>query len=281
MAAPAYLEKVLLPHNNFLPARLTANLIKNRQLIWQFLWRDISIRYRGTFFGIFWSFLSPLLMLAVYLFVFGFVFKSRFGGDHDEGALEFGLALFCGFNLFAEVVMRSPSLILQYPNFVKKVVFPLEILPVVTTGTAVFHCLVAFAPLAIGLGFAHHQIPFTILYLILFLAPLTLVSCGVSWLLSSLGVFFRDIQPVLTAAITILMFMSAIFYPLNAIPAMWRGVVALNPMVHLIENARAAIIWGASPNWLIYFVLLFASLIVFLGGYFVFDRSKPAFADVL
>jgi homopolymeric O-antigen transport system permease protein len=277
-------EKTVFAVQRTLPVRVTADLIKNRQLIWQFLQRDISIRYRGTFFGIFWSFLSPLLMLTVYLFVFGFIFKSRFGGDHDEGPLEFGLALFCGlnlFNLFAEVVVRSPSLILQYPNFVKKVVFPLQILPVVATGTAVFHCLVAFAPLAVGLVLAHHRVPFTILYLILFLVPLTLASCGASWLLSALGVFFRDIQPVLTAAITILMFMSAIFYPLNAIPEAWRGVIALNPMVHLIENARAAIIWGATPNWLIYFVLLAGSLLVFLGGYFVFDRSKSAFADVL
>ena len=177
--------------------------------------------------------------------------------------------------------MRSPTLILQYPNFVKKVVFPLEILPVVATGTAVFHCLIAFAPLAIGLALAHQQIPFTLLYLFLFLIPLVLLTCGASWILASAGVFFRDVQPVLTAAITILMFMSAVFFPLKAVPEKWRVWIGLNPMVHLIEGARGSIIWGALPDWRAYFVLLTGGLMTFVLGYFIFDRSKSAFADVV
>jgi lipopolysaccharide transport system permease protein len=284
MTAAFVPKKLVFAGERFLPIKIGTDLFKSRYLIWQFLQRDISIRYRGTFFGLFWSFLSPLLMLAVYVFVFGFVFKSRFGVGQSENAFDFGLALFCGlnlFNLFAEVAMRSPTLILQYPNFVKKVVFPLEILPVVATGTAVFHCLIAFVPLAIGLAIAHQQIPFTLLYIFLFLIPLVFLTCGASWILASAGVFFRDVQPVLTAAITILMFMSAVFFPLKAVPEKWRVWIGLNPMVHLIEGARGAVIWGVTPDWRAYLVLLIGGLIVFLLGYFIFDRSKSAFADVV
>src|ERR1700722_15185816 len=267
-----------------LPIRVFTDLARSRYLIRQFLQRDISGRYRGTFFGLFWSFLSPLLMLAVYVFVFGFIFKSRFGIEKNESTFDYGLALFCGlnfFNLFAEVVLRSPTLVLQYPNFVKKVVFPLEILPVVATGTGIFHCLIAFLPLAIGLSISRHEVPFTVLYLFIFLVPLSLLTCGASWIFAATGVFFRDIQPVLTAAITILMFMSAIFFPLQAVPENWRGLIGINPMVHLIDSGRAAIVWGMTPDWLTYSLLVSGSLAVFLLGYFVFDRSKSAFADVI
>jgi lipopolysaccharide transport system permease protein len=267
-----------------LAVRAFRDLARSWYLIGQFLRRDISIRYRGTFFGLFWSFLSPLLMLAVYLFVFGFIFNARFGIAKNESTFDYGLALFCGlnfFNLFSEVVLRSPTLVLQYPNLVKKVVFPLEIFPIVATGTAIFHCLIAFLPLAIGLGISRHEIPFTVLYLFVFLVPLSLLTCGASWIFAAIGVFFRDIQPILVAAITILMFMSAIFFPLRAVPEKWRAVIGLNPMVHLVESARAAIVWGVTPNWLTYFVLFAGSLAIFLMGYFVFDRSKSAFADVL
>jgi lipopolysaccharide transport system permease protein len=224
------------------------------------------------------------MMLAVYVFVFGFVFKASFGHRANESTFEFGLALFCGlnlFNFFAEVVVRSPTLILQYPNFVKKVVFPLQILPVVATGSGLFHCLIAFLPLTIGLAIAHQQVPFTVLYVFLFLVPLTLLTCGVSWILAAVGVFFRDVQALLTAAITILMFTSAIFFPRSAVPEKWRVIVDLNPMVHLVENARSAIIWGETPYWRTYFVLLVGALLVAVLGYFVFERSKSAFADVM
>jgi len=283
MTASALSKELLLAGARSLPVRIVLDLVRNRHLIWQFLQRDIFVRYQGTFFGLFWSFLSPLIMLTVYLFVFGFVFKASFGRA-NENTFEFGLALFCGlnlFNFFAEVVVRSPTLILQYPNFVKKVVFPLQILPVVATGSGLFHCLIAFLPLAIGLAIAHHEIPFTILYLFIFLIPLTLLTCGVSWILAVIGVFFRDVQALLTAAITILMFTSAIFFPRSAVPEKWRFIVDLNPMVHLIENARSAIIWGQTPYWRTYFVLLAGALVVAIVGYFVFNRAKAAFADVV
>ena len=198
-------------------------------------------------------------MLAVYLFVFGAIFKSHYGVVANESTFDFALALFCGlnfFNLFAEVVLRSPTIILQYPNFVKKVVFPLEILPVVATRTAVFHCLIAFLPLAIGLTISRHEIPFTLSYLLVFLIPLAFLTCGASWIFAAVGVFFRDIQPVLAAAITILMFMSAIFFPLKAVPVQWQALLNLNPMVHFVDGARSAIVWGIMPDWRSYLYLV-------------------------
>jgi lipopolysaccharide transport system permease protein len=284
MTALALSKELVLAAERSVPTKIVLDLVRNRHLIWQFLQRDILVRYQGTLFGLFWSFLSPLIMLAVYVFVFGFIFKASFGHRASESTFEYGIALFCGlnlFNFFAEVVVRSPTLILQHPNFVKKVVFPLQILPVVATGSGLFHCLIAFLPLTIGLAIAHHEVPFTVLYLFLFLIPLTLLTCGMSWILAAIGVFFRDVQALLTAAITILMFTSAIFFPRSAVPEKWRFIVNLNPMVHLIENARSAIIWGETPYWRTYFILLAGALAVAVSGYFVFNRSKSAFADVI
>jgi lipopolysaccharide transport system permease protein len=274
----------MLAFKQLLPVRMVQDLYRCRNLVWQFLLRDIDLRYRGTHFGLLWSFISPLLLLSVYVFVFGFVFKSHFGSIAEETTLDFGLTLFCGlnfFNLFAEVVTRSPSLILQHPNFVKKVVFPLEILPVVATGTAIFHCLIAFVPVAIGLMIVHLRIPWTILYVFLFLLPVSIWTCGFAWLLAATGVFFRDVQNILAPAMTILMFTSAIFYPLSAVPAPWRNLIGVNPMVRFIEGARSAIMWGYPPSWSSYCGLMAVSLVIALIGYFIFDRAKPAFADVI
>jgi lipopolysaccharide transport system permease protein len=274
----------MLALKQILPVRIVRNLFRYRNLVWQFLLRDIDLRYRGTHFGLLWSFISPLLLLSVYVFVFGFVFKSHFGSIAEETTFGFGLTLFCGlnfFNLFSEVVTRSPSLILQHPNFVKKVVFPLEILPVVATGTAIFHCLIAFIPVAIGLTIAHRQIPWTILYVFLFLIPVSIWTCGVAWILAALGVFVRDVQNILVPGMTVLMFTSAIFYPLSAVPEPWRSLVGLNPMVRFIEGARSAIMWGYPPSWSSYLGLMLVSLLIAFIGYFIFDRAKPAFADVI
>jgi lipopolysaccharide transport system permease protein len=263
---------------------MVAELFRHRNLIWQFLIRDIEIRYRGTHFGLLWSFFSPLILLIVYVFVFGLIFKAHFDLSGRETVFDFGLTLFCGlnfFNMFAEVVTRSPSLVLQYPNLVKKVVFPLEILPVVATGAAIFHCLVAFVPLALGLAMAHHEIPFNTLWVFVFLLPMSIWTCGIGWILAAIGVFFRDIQNVLVAVITILMFTSAIFYPLRAVPLPWRTILELNPLVRFIEGARSAVIWGYPPNWIIYLLLLIVSLLIACIGYFVFNKAKPAFADVI
>jgi lipopolysaccharide transport system permease protein len=267
-----------------MPWKIFAHLFAHRELIEGLTKRDIFGRYRGSYFGILWSFLTPLIMLSVYLLVFGFVFKSRFGYTPEESAADFGLGLFCGlnlFNMFAEVVTRSPGLILQHPNYVKKVVFPLEIIPVSATASALFHCLMAYVPMIVLLVLFHRTFPFSAFLIPVYLLPLTILALGLSWALAALGVFIRDLQLFLTSVVTVLMFLSAVFYPLRAIPEQFRGLLALNPMAGFLDSARRSIVWGISPDWGSYFIFFGWALLAFFVGNLVFSRSKRAFADVI
>jgi lipopolysaccharide transport system permease protein len=255
-----------------------------RYLILQYLNRQIRQRYQGTAFGVLWSLLTPLIMLSVYTFVFGIVFRAHFGISKNESPLDFGLALFCSlnlFNFFAEVILRSPTLMLQHSNLVKKVVFPLEILPVVTTFNALFHCLVAFVPLLFGLAISRGAIPWSILFLPLFLIPLALFSAGCALFLSALGVFVRDTQTMIEPFLSILMFGSALFYPLAAVPEPFGRFVGLNPLAVLFDSARKSVVFGIAPDLAsLAFLSLVGTLFLLAGSYF-FDKSKPAFADVM
>jgi lipopolysaccharide transport system permease protein len=255
-----------------------------RYLILQYLNRQIRQRYQGTAFGVFWSLLTPLIMLAVYTFVFGIVFKAHFGISKNESPLDFGLALFCSLNLFnfcAEVIGRSPTLILQHSNLVKRVVFPLEILPVVITFNALFHCLVAFVPFLVGLVISRGAVPWSIAFLPLYLFPLALFSAGCALFLSALGVFVRDMQNMIEPFIAILMFGSALFYPLAAVPEPFGRFVGLNPLAVLLDSARKSIVFGIAPDLAsLARISLVAALVLVAGSYF-FDKSKPAFADVM
>jgi lipopolysaccharide transport system permease protein len=267
-----------------MPWTIFARLFTYRELIEGFAKREIFGRYRGSYFGIMWSFLTPLIMLSVYLLVFGFVFKSRFGYTPEESAVDFGLSLFCGlnlFNMFAEVVTRSSGLILQYPNYVKKVVFPLEVIPVSVTFSALFHCLMAYVPMIVLLVVFHRTLPFSALFIPVYLLPLTILSLGLSWGLAAIGVFIRDLQLLLTSVVTVLMFLSAVFYPLQAIPVSLRWVMSLNPLAGFLDSARRSIVWGFPPDWTSYFIFFAWALLAFLLGNLIFSRSKRAFADVI
>ena len=258
--------------------------VVHKTLIEQLLRREIAGRYRGTYLGIFWSFVNPLVMLAVYAFVFGGIFKGQFSSHGNETRIDFALALFCGmnlFNFFSEVVQKSPGLILSNPNFVKKVVFPLEILPVVSVLAALFHLAIATIPLILGLLIAHGSLPWGALLLVPIVIPLVLGMLGVSWVLSALGVFVRDLQTAVGPALTILMFLSCIFYPLSAVPETLRPVVQLNPMADLVECARVAVMSNAIPDWRIWICLLIFGTILSGFGLWVFRWCRPAFADTI
>lgn len=198
--------------------------------------------------------------------------------------MDFGLALFCGLNLFnlcSEVMSRSTTLILEHPNLVKQVVFPLETLPIVATLDALLHCLIAFVPLLVAYVIFHHSIPWSFVFIPLFLFPLTLFSMACSLSISALGVFVRDIQSFMGPFLTVLMFASAVFYPLGAIPLPFRQVMQFNPLALLIESARRSIMWGDPPDLgALGGVSLFALFFVLTASAF-FEKSKPAFADVL
>lgn len=266
----------------FLPS-FFCNLYQHRLLILQMIKREIAGRYRGSFLGLLWSFFNPVLMLSIYTFVFSIVFKSRWGQD-SEDKFEFSLVLFAGlivFNLFSECISRAPTLILTNINYVKKVIFPLEILPVVTLGSALFHAGVNLMVLLIFLVAKGHIPTWTSLLLPIILFPLLLLTLGLSWLLASIGVFIRDVGQFIGMLLTVLMFMSPIFYPTSALPEEVREYLFLNPLTLPIEQTRGVLIWGSLPDWPALSLYFGFTVLTAWAGLFWFEKTRKGFADVL
>ena len=263
---------------------LFANIIGNRRLIYQMIKREIVGRYRGSIFGLAWSFLNPIFMLVIYTFVFSVVFKAKWAGSAADNKAEFALILFAGmivFGLFSEAVNRAPSLIVNNINYVKKVVFPLEILPIISLGSALFHTLVSLLILLIAFVLVNGFLPWTALYLPLIFAPFILLILGLSWFLASLGVFVRDVGQTVGLLTTILMFVSPIFYPLSSLPQDFQDLIALSPITFIIEQTREVLIFGATPDWTgLFFYVLVSSVVMWLG-YIWFQKTRKGFADVL
>ena len=265
------------------PNEMVASLWRNRGLVNALVRREVVGRYRGSFMGILWSFFNPMFMLAVYTFVFSVVFKARWNAGSDSKT-EFALVLFAGlivFNLFAECVNRAPSLILSNVNYVKKVVFPLEILPAVVMGSALFHACISSGVwlLAYLLFFGLPHL--TVLLLPLAVLQLLLLSMGLSWMLASLGVYLRDVSQFIGIAVTVLMFLSPIFYPASALPEEYRHILLLNPLTPAIEQARDVLFWGKVPDMSIWFVTLLGAASGAWLGFAWFQRTRKGFADVL
>ncbi len=256
-----------------------------RQLVAQLVYREIVGRYRGSILGILWSLLTPLFMLTVYTFVFNAVFKTRWvAAAQSENTTEFVIILFAGlivFQLFAEVVNRAPTLVLSNVNYVKKVVFPLEILPLVALGSALFHAAVSLIVLFFFMSGLMNRIPLTALWLPIVLGPFLLLILGLAWFLASFGVFFRDITQFLGTLVTALMFLSPIFYPASALPESFRHYLFFNPLTVPIEQVREVLIWGNSPNWNDLAFYTAASLLVAALGFAWFQKTRKGFADVL
>ena len=256
---------------------------RDRSLIWRLSVREIQARYRGSLLGVAWLVLLPLFMLAVYTFAFSIVFRMRWAGA-SESTAAFALLLFLGlstFTFFSDTVNRAPTQILENAAYVKKVVFPLEVLPWVAVLVNGFTFLVSFLIFACFYPFVFGLPPLTILWLPVVLAPLLFLTLGLAWALASMGVFLRDIRPSVTVLTTALMFLSPIFYPLEAVPEQIRRIIALNPMAAILENLRAVVFWGQQPalEWLVLqYALGFA--IMWLG-YAWFSLTRKAFADVL
>jgi lipopolysaccharide transport system permease protein len=261
-------------------------LWRQRQLIWRLTEREVISRYRGSLLGWSWSFINPLLMLAVYSFVFSQVFHSRWSNSEgsENNSLVFAVNLFAGlivFNLFSECATKAPSLILANSNFVKKVVFPLEILSAVTVGAAGFHAFTSLIILGLFQLISNGRIPATIIWLPAIWLPLILGCLGITWLLSALGVFLRDIGQVIGILLSMLMFMSAIFYPVSALPKHLQPLLSLNPLVPIIEETRRVSILGSQPNWLYLIIGFIIGLSLCEFGYRSFQKARKAFADVL
>ena len=262
---------------------MLASLWRNRELTRTLIKREVVGRYRGSFMGILWSFFNPLFMLVVYTFVFSVVFKARWGAGGDSKT-EFALVLFAGlmiFNVFSECISRAPGLILANVNYVKKVVFPLEILPWVGLGASLFHgaisLVVWLAAYLVLFGVPHA----TVLSLPLVILPLVLFTMGVAWFLASLGVYLRDVSQFIGVIMTVLMFLSPVFYSAETLPEAYRGFLYMNPLTPAIEQTRAVLYWGQAPDLPLLATCLLVSLVVAWLGFTWFQKTRKGFADVL
>jgi lipopolysaccharide transport system permease protein len=264
---------------------LAGSLWRNRALILQLTRRDVIGRYQGSAMGLAWSFFNPILMLLVYTIVFSEIFKSRWGGlGGNDSKTLFALVLFVGMivlNLFSEVVNRAPSLVLSNVNYVKKVVFPLEIMPVVSMAAALFHSLVSLVVLLLAFALFNGYVNWTALCLPLVLLPLVVLTTGLAWVLASLGVFLRDVGQTIGIITSLLMFLSPVFYPITAVPEDFRAIIMANPLTFILEQARDVVIWGHQPDWLGLGIYMLAATVVAWAGFAWFQKTRKGFADVL
>lgn len=258
--------------------------LRFRPVFRQFLRREIVGRYRGSMLGISWAFIHPLLMLGVYTFVFVEVFKARWPGVEQSGGLAFSQRIFAGlmvFSLFSEVIGRAPSLIIEQANLVKKVAFPLELLPFISIGTALFHFALSAMILLASVLVVDARLSATVFLLPLVVLPLIPLLLGLGWLLSALGVFVRDIGPIVGVSVNLLMFMSPVFYSASSLSPRWQFWMNLNPLTPVIENLRLVVFNAAQPHWGDWFVSLGVASGVALFGAWVFYKTRDGFADVL
>jgi len=263
---------------------LGQSLWRNRHLIAQMTQREVLGRYKGSALGLAWSFFNPVLMLAVYTFVFSVVFQMRWGLGEEESKTQFAVVLFVGMivhGLLAEVLNRAPGLILGNVNYVKKVVFPLEILPVVSMGAALFHSLVSFGVLLLAFALFNGFLHWTAVLAPLVVLPLVILTLGLAWMLASLGVFLRDVGQTIGVVTTVMMFLAPVFYPITAVPEELRPLMMANPLTFIIEQAREVLIWGRLPNWIGLGIYTLIATTVAWAGYAWFQKTRKGFADVI
>ncbi|MGR2768016.1 ABC transporter permease [Photobacterium ganghwense] len=263
---------------------LIFSFTKNKSLIFNLVKRDITSKYKGSMLGLLWAVFTPVFMLAVYTFVFSVVFNTKWGEGATGNKGEFALLLFSGliiFNYFSEVVNRAPSLILSHSNYVKKVVFPLEVLPWVSALSALFNFFTSLLVWIVFYLYINGLPHITAIELPLILIPLVLLVLGISWFLSALGVYLRDIGQLIGIALTMVMFLSPIFYPLSALPIEYRSYLELNPIAPLIEAIRNIMYLGQSLNMIDYIFYTVYSFVIALLGFVFFQKTRKGFADVL
>lgn len=259
------------------------SLARHWRLIYEMIKREVVGRYRGAVMGLLWSFFTPVLMLVVYTFVFGVVFKSRWVGSTGSQS-QFAVILFAGmmvFNLFAECINRSPGLVLANPNFVKKVIFPLEILPVVAFGSALFHFFVSALVWLLFYLVVFGPPSLDALLLPLVILPLALMCIGLSWGLASLGVYLRDVGQVIGVITTILMFLSPIFYSIESIPERFRDAMYISPITYFVEQTRDLLVWQRGMHWGAWSKVMVLSTVIAALGFAWFQKTRRGFADVL
>ncbi len=267
--------------------QLLKSVLINRHLISQMTKRDVIGRYRGSFIGIGWSFLHPLLMLAVFTFVFSVVFQTKWGvpvEGQEEGKGFFAIVLFIGLimhSFLSEILTRSPGLILNNVNYVQKVIFPLEVMPWISVLSALIHSgislIVWVVAYLILVGIPGWQIVFLPLVMI----PLVTLALGIAYLLASIGVFLRDIGQTMGIISSVLLFLSPVFFPIERLPETFQTLFLINPLTFIIQQAREVLIWKAMPDFYGLLIYMIVASVVFLLGFAWFQKTRKGFADVL
>lgn len=266
------------------PKALLRSIWQNRRLIKELATREVVGRYKGSVFGLAWSFFNPLLMLAVYTFVFSVVFQARWNIDTTESKVDFALILFTGLiihSLFAEVINRAPSLIMSNTNYVKKVVFSLEILTVVSLVAALFQAAISIIVLLVAFVILNGLPSWTIIYIPITVLPLLPVTLGIGWFLASLGVYFRDMGHLIGLITTVMLFLAPVFYPASSLPENFQVILHLNPLTLPIEQTRAVILFGKQPDWISLFIFTLISMVICWLGFWWFQKTRKGFADVV
>jgi lipopolysaccharide transport system permease protein len=264
-------------------AAMCAALVGHRRLLLRLVQRDLSSRYRGSWVGMFWSVLLPCVMLAIYVFVFGYIFVPARGVGTPGRGTDFALSLFAGLllhGLLAECLSRGPAAVLSQPSYVKKVVFPIELLPMTVVGTATVQFLIGSGILLVALSLSQGLPEIALLWPLAWL-PLVALAAGVAFALAALTVYLRDLAQITGFVSTVLMFLSPVFYPLSSVPERWRTLLLLNPLTIPIETTRALLIDGRWPGSFLWGWHAMACLVILYAGWWVFQRSRRGFADVI
>jgi lipopolysaccharide transport system permease protein len=265
------------------PSEMFRTFFQNRALIFSLLERQIHGRYRGSFMDSSWPFLNPLIMLGIYTFIFSVIFKTRWSLGSDS-KIEFALVLYLGliiFNIFSECINSATTLVLLNANYVKRVIFPLEILPIVSIGSALFYAFISLAVWILvyiaAIGLPH----ITIIFFPVVIFPFILFTLGVSWFFAAVGVYVRDIGQVVYILTSALMFLSPVFYPIDSIPASYQFLFRLNPLTPVIEQMRNIFMWGMWPSWKFQALWIFVSFVIAWLGFAIFQKLRKGFADVI
>ena len=247
--------------------------------------RDFLGRYQGSLGGVFWSLLQPLFLLSVYTLAFGVILKARWGnsaGASQNATSDYALLLFSGlifYNMLAECLTRAPNLIASNPNFVKKIVFPLELLPLISVLIALVHGLIALMIWLVGYGVLNVSLQPTSLFLPLILLVFFPVLLAVNFVLAALGILVKDIGQLIGLVTQTLLFLTPIFYSVASAPPLLQTLLKLNPLTFVIEEARQVLFFGQTPDFLglaLYGLLSFAACWLSL---ILFMRLRPLFAD--
>lgn len=255
-----------------------------RDLWWQFTVRAVEMRHRGSTLGFAWAVLNPVLMAALYVSVFGLIFKGRFNVLPDETGVDFALGVFLGlvlFHLVAETLSSAPTFIVAQPNLVKKVVFPLEMLPLSQLSAGWFHAMISLSLCLLAQAFAGRGLAGGALWLPVILFPLLLLTLGLGWFLAALGVFFRDVVQVVPVLAQILLWTSAVFFSPAALPPWAWAFLKWNPLLHTVDLARHTVLWNQPVNLPhLAYTWLVGGAVFFFGAWF-FRTTKRSFAEVL